>query len=123
MATQATTASRDFAKYAGELNTLLWAKLMGQLTTEQRDILLTLQKLRSLHDAIRTDDPYNRPETNLSHEHLLAEVQHGELLLTGCDWKKIHQEDRARTDAAIARACAGPKVPANGKRPEPVAGD
>jgi hypothetical protein len=108
--------AKDLAEYGGTVHTLLWSKLMGQLTAEQRDMLMTARKLAALSDAVHQAEPdklYHRAETNLSHARILAEVQHGEQLLTGTDWRRINLEDRARMDARVRRACEGKDVASN----------
>lgn len=107
MAAKVSPQTKNLAEYGGTVGTLLWAKLRAQLTAEQRDMLMTVRKLHALSDALHAGEPDKvryQPETNLSHDRILAEVQHGEDLLIGADQARINEEDRPRSDDAVARA-------------------
>jgi hypothetical protein len=100
-------AARAMAEEGQLVARLLREKLLAEITPEQRDILFTTEQLISLNDAVFAGNEakiVHRPETNLSHARIVAEVQHGHQLLTGCDWYKVQGEDRERSNASVERA-------------------
>lgn len=94
--------TKALARYGGQLQTLLWHKLVGQLTAEQRDLLRICLKLRRLNDATQTDPAhiYEQPETNLTHGYILDYVRRAEWLLTGANWRKMQADDSAHEQFA-----------------------
>jgi hypothetical protein len=107
MAAKVSAPVRAIAEHGQVIGSLLKAKLMAQLTPEQRDILSTLNELVELNDAVFAGVPNHivrKPPTNLTHARIVAEVKHGEQLLTGCDWRRINREDIPRLSAEAVRA-------------------
>jgi hypothetical protein len=89
MATKAQVKKRDEkilfsnAEYGHFLATLLWRKLMVNLTPEIQETLLVWKDLDNAWDQLAPDDFHRVPKMELTLDNLQEEINKAEYLLTG----------------------------------------
>jgi hypothetical protein len=78
--------SLEFAKEGSILASLLWRKIMANLTPELQQALLVEKDLAYIWDQLAPSDHHRVPHADLTNESLSRAVGKAEYLLTGLPW-------------------------------------